>query len=254
MLTRLVEEELKQLEQFRLGNKQTTECSEILSLQHLLVSEHLTSFLTTIEKKMSAPDLLVAGSMFSKRYGFFAALSLYAMSVLDKKLDTSVTNVSLDVSGDGEVWLPTFIFTNLEVLSAPAENRATWRDDAIKAIFKENIFLIVNQLATVTKLSKHTIWENIAIYIFWFYERLLDDPELEEIRERIQEDFDYVVTKAEGELFGPYDKNPLGRFYHKKVYNPQIEQEVRVRSTCCLYYKTNAAEAKCNTCPLLKNK
>jgi ferric iron reductase protein FhuF len=245
----LLDQEVSLLKQYRLGEL-TDKREFIVPLQELLESEYLTAFLSNIQIKMNAPDLLVAGSMFAKRYGFFAALSLYSMTMLNKKLDTAINNVSLDVNEEGDIWLPTFIFQESTVKIPQLGKRNEWRDQAISAIFKDNINPVIDQLAKVTKLSKQILWENIAIYIFWFYERLLEENDTDEVIERIRADFSYVVEKASGELFGSYRANPLQKFYRKKVKLPESDQEVRIRTTCCLYYKTNKEQVKCNTCPL----
>ncbi|MFC4323559.1 siderophore-iron reductase FhuF [Litchfieldia salsa] len=249
MRDRLLAEEITELKQYRLGEA-GDDNEFIVPLQELLLSENLAAFLSKVQVKMNAPDLLVAASMFAKRYGFFAALSLYSMTVLNKRLATSLDNVSLDVNEEGDIWLPTFIFSDLKVELPEANNRNEWRETAIGAIFKENINPVIDQLAKVTKVSKQILWENVAIYIFWFYERMLEEHTEDEVVKRIRDDFSYVVEEASGELFGEYRSNPLKKFYREKVSVPGSEQEVRIRTTCCLYYKTNEEQAKCISCPL----
>ncbi|WP_078544134.1 (2Fe-2S)-binding protein [Litchfieldia alkalitelluris] len=250
MKMNLLKEEIDQLKQYRLGEA-SLNMDSIVQLEDLLIKENLVAFLTDIKESINAPDLLVAGSMFAKRYGFFAVLSLYSMTILNKRLNTSINNVLLDVNQKGDIWLPTFIFEDTAVESTD-EQRIAWRDETIHGIFNEHIDVVVKQLASVSNLSKQTLWENIAIYIFWFYERLLEENgDFDEVtKARIQDDFSYVVTEAKSDLFGAYRKNPLQKFYHKKVKLEVTDQEIRVRSTCCLYYKTNAEQTKCTTCPL----
>ncbi|MFS0863630.1 IucA/IucC family C-terminal-domain containing protein [Fredinandcohnia sp. 179-A 10B2 NHS] len=224
-----------------------------IPVSDLLDEVNLSRYVTNIQKKIAAPDKRVAASMFMKRYGFFAVLNLYAMTILNKRLDSSLANVSLETNeNEQEIWYwnPKFYLQTLDTIPAPQTSRKKWRDETIRAIFHEHIHEVLIKFAEQSKLSKKVLWENIAIYIFWLYESLLSNPKFEEKKARIQDDYEYIVSKADGELFGPLNFNPLTRFYGQKVYRPEYDQEIRMRKTCCLYYKTSNSGDRCKTCPL----
>lgn len=197
-----------------------------------------------LQKKLNTDKHQVLGSMLVKRYAFLAALVLYSMSVFNKGMNSSIDNLSLYTEEDDPIWLPSFHFANLEV-TTPTSNRNEWRDKVLEALFKENIALMIAAISQVTRISKVILWENVAIYIFWMYESTLEDPNItEETKVGIQEDFSYVVLEAAPTLFGVKEKNPLGPFFHKKQNN------VRKRSTCCLFYLTSKNDDRCITCPI----
>lgn len=244
--------EIEQIREFRYTDKKF-ESDLSIPVSNLLDEETIKHYVTDIQKKIAAPDKRVAASMFMKRYGFFAVLNLYAMTILNKRLDTSLANVSLETNdNEQEIWYwnPKFYINSLLTIPAPQTSREKWREDTIRAIFHDHIHEVLIKLAEHTKLSKKVLWENIAIYIFWLYESLQSNPKFEDIKARIQDDYEYIVSKAEGELFGPLNFNPITRFHGQKLYRAEFDQEIRMRKTCCLYYKTSSSGDRCKTCPL----
>lgn len=248
----LLETEIEQLKEFRFTDRQF-QSSLSSPVIELFEEEKIKIYLEEIQQKISAPDKRVAASMFMKRYGFFAVLNLYAMTILNKRLNVSLSNISLETSEqEQEVWYwnPKFHFSDLQTVSAPSESRDKWRDDTIRTIFHENIHEVLMTLSKHSGLSKKVLWENIAIYVYWLYESVLAKQKFDEKRDRILDDFEYLVKKAEGELFGPIPFNPLTGYFGVKVYRPEYEQNIRTRKTCCLYYKTTSTNERCKTCPL----
>ena len=100
----------------------------------------------------------------------------------------------------------------------------------------------------MTKQSKHILWGNIAISLFWLYETVLPKIEDVEIQNRAKEDFHYLISEASGTLFGNEHTNPLKRYYHKKVYIEDLQEEVRVRTTCCFSYLLKGTTKRCKIC------
>lgn len=251
MSNSLLESEIEQLKEFRFSNRQFP-----LSLSSpvikLFEEEKMNLYLENVGKRISAPDKRVAASMFMKRYGFFAVLNLYAMTILNKRLNVSLANISLETSDEEKIWYwnPKFYFTDLQTVEAPSDDRDKWRDETIRAIFHEHIHEVLMTLSNQSGLSKKVLWENVAIYVYWLYESVLAKSKYDDKREIILEDFEYLMKKAEGELFGAIAFNPLTRYFDVKVYRPEYDQNIRTRKTCCLYYKTTSTEDRCKTCPL----
>ncbi|WP_010676471.1 IucA/IucC family C-terminal-domain containing protein [Bacillus timonensis] len=247
----LLNTEIEQLKEFRLSDRQFR--SSLSSpISTLFKDENINLYLEKIQQKISAPDKRVAASMFMKRYGFFAVLNLYAMTILNKRLNVSLSNISLETNDSEELWYwnPKFYFADLQTVPAPSQFREKWRDDTVRTIFRENINEVLQTLSTNSGLSKKVLWENISIYVYWLYESVLAKPKFDGQRERILDDFEYLIKKAEGELFGPITWNPLARYFGVKVYRPEYDQNIRTRKTCCLYYKTTSTKERCKTCPL----
>jgi ferric iron reductase protein FhuF len=251
MVNHLQHDEVEQLKNYRL-TEEAYPSDLSISVTELLNKIELNPFLQKLQDILTAPDLKVTASMIAKRYGFFAVLSLYSMTILNKRLNVKIENVSLENNEDKElsVWLPNFRLEDLEVLDTDL-NREGWRDDYLGELFSEHIHELVLILSKETKITKLVLWENIAIYIFWLYDMLLEDERFSNIKDRIKEDYLYVVEKAPGHLFGPYNKNPLARYFTPKTYFPEHNKEIRVRKTCCFYYQTTVnQDDHCLTCPI----
>jgi ferric iron reductase protein FhuF len=241
------ESEIAQLKKFRLSTE-ATDSPLSVRLDQLLREDRLTAYLEMLKERIHAPNKAVAASMFMKRYSFLLALSLYAMSVWNKRIHFDFKNIWMESKDETEVWMPTFRFETLEYTKAD-NDRQSWRKQVIVDLFANHTYSLVEMLADVSKLSKWILWENIAIYIFWLYESLMEDEKFAAIRDRLLADFYFIVQEAEGSLFGAFHKNPLSRFWKEKMFSTELQKEIRVRTTCCLYYQTTKDGAHCQTCP-----
>ncbi|MBD1380781.1 (2Fe-2S)-binding protein [Metabacillus arenae] len=234
--------ELADLEKFRLTTSQTSSSLSI-QLDQLYDKQQLIEYLQKAGSRMNTNNNLVSASMLTKRYGFFAALNLYAITMWDKALNVSTKNISLETVDEDPVWLPGFFFKDLSVDIA-LDNRGSWRDEKLTLLFKENIYPLIMEISKTVKLSRLIMWENIALYIIWMYETLLKRETDQDLIEKIKNDFHYIMHEAPGEVFGPYHKNPLSKYFQINDLN-----EERMRKTCCLYYLTSEKGTRCKTCP-----
>ncbi|MCA1031580.1 (2Fe-2S)-binding protein [Bacillus timonensis] len=250
MRNTLQPEQITKLKEFRL----TTESYESkfsVNLGILLEDRNLSEYLTSLQAKLNAPSKKVSASMFAKRFGFFAVLHLYAMTMLNKELQSTLQDTFIEVDETlGNLWLPSFRIEQLSVNGCLDHERVEWREKVVTSIFAKQISPIISLLSKEANISKLILWENVAIYIFWLYERLLEDPSNEKEKLQIQEDFDYIVKHAPGKLFGSYNRNPISRNFNEKMYIETFKKEVRVRNTCCLYYETTEKGDRCQTCPV----
>lgn len=216
----------------------------------LLNADFLRKYISELQPRINAANKGVAASMLAKRYSFFAVLILYVMTVHNKALKALPENVSIETEAGQDIWLPKIRLDDLDVLEAPSDNREQWRDALISELFAKNMNLFLTALSKETKISKYILWENVSVYIFWLYETLLSETQDDAIRKRAAEDFEYVVQKANGSLFGSYNTNPLARYYSVKGYVKELDDTVRLRKTCCLSYLSEKG-SRCKTCPQL---
>lgn len=242
MTVYLSEEELQDLSRFRLGSDRSGSDLSVESAG-LFEPAALLTYLEAVKPKIHSDRLNVTGSLFVKRYAFLAALTLYSMTVFEKGLNTEPENMSLESDDEDPLWLPSFYFRKLEC-SVPGENRDEWRDEVLRSLFKNHLSRLVLTVSKEARISKMILWENVGLYIVWMYETLLaNKPECVTI-EQIQEDYEYVVRKADGSLFGEGLKNPF-----QSLFREQHSGGARIRQTCCLYYLTSEKRDRCSTCP-----
>ena len=240
-------DEIEQLKRFRFSTKERL--SDLsFPLNQVSDDQALLQYLEKVGAHIGSPNSKVTASIFVKRYAFVAVIYLYGISAWNKKLDPSLTNISLQTEKTDDLWLPTFYFHQTKMEEAE-KSRDQWREKALKEFFSKNIHVLIEQVSKVTKQSKHILWENIAIYLFWLYETVLPKIEDEEIQTRAKGDFRYLISEAPETLFGNEHTNPIKRYYHKKVYIKDLQEEVRVRTTCCVSYLLQGTPNRCKTCP-----
>ncbi len=204
-------------------------------VEDLLDEALLEDFFEKLTSIIGAPSSKAAASIFMKRYAFVAVMSLYAMTVWNKKMNVTLCNINMEAPAPGKAWLPAFSFKDLALEEwEGAGDRAEWRDSVIENLFAKNIYPLIAQMEKNFGISKLILWENIAVYLFWLYET--------EIRDIENDDFRYLLFEAKGPLFGRYKLNPLQKYYSEKT------EEVRIRNTCCFSYQLPAGK-RCKTCP-----
>ncbi|MDQ0229668.1 siderophore-iron reductase FhuF [Metabacillus malikii] len=243
-MTMLTHTEIEALKKFRLS---TEKAAKSRSGVDFLSPEQLQAiFHEDLADKLNTDKQHVIGSMLVKSYAFLAALILHAMSHYDKGINSSLEQVAVQTNDTGPFWLPSFYFHKLDV-TLPNGDRDEWRSTIVSQLFRENISKVITAIAQYARLSKRILWENVATYIFWMYESLLEESLSEERREIVRKDFHYVINEASADIFGE-TSNPLTPFYVKK------ENNLRMRKTCCLFYLTSTNQDRCQNCPLVCKK
>lgn len=208
----------------------------------LMDESFLKDFLKKLSVAIKAPSEKVAASIFIKRYAFLAVMSLYAMTAFNKKLNVSLENVKMESAVQGKDWLPGISLKDAAQQDWDGNDRTEWRASVYKDLFANSIYPLISQLEKTVGISKLILWENIAVYLFWLYESELKDYD------HIGEDFHYLISEAQGSLFGRYNINPLQKYYAEKTYLQEFDAEVRARKTCCFTYQLPAGK-RCKTCP-----
>jgi ferric iron reductase protein FhuF len=211
-----------------------------------LLSEELISYTQKVKIGIGAPNEKVAASMIIKRYAFLAAMAMFTMSHSDRKLNITPNNVTLVSHYEDGHWLPKFYLKDLR-FQEMGEHRELKREQYLKDLFANHITILINQLSVSTKISKLILWENIAVYLFWLYENVLNTNE--ERKDILEEDFLYLFYEAPGDVFGEYKYNPLTKFDSAKVYQIAIDKHIRFRKTCCFSYQLDGKQKRCATCP-----
>ncbi|RNC97638.1 IucA/IucC family C-terminal-domain containing protein [Lysinibacillus halotolerans] len=248
-------DELKILEEkFRLTNITNTSPLSI-QISHLLDEVQIHLYLTAIKEKTKAANLGVAASLFVKRYSFAILTALYSMSVLNKRIDFSFQNVSIQTLEESDpLWLPSIKFNNIKLSPAP-QDRENWRNEILTSIFANHLDVLFNLFNKTTKISKMIMWENLYLYIVWMYQNLLDDKQYSDRYDDMKEDFDWITAIGKGMLFGEYKENPFLKFRGPNDAFSILDGPAHNRKTCCLSYLTENKGRFCKTCPIrLKRK
>ncbi|CAM3997104.1 IucA/IucC family C-terminal-domain containing protein [Mesobacillus zeae] len=243
MAVKLTLKEAEKLERFRFSSNADIQAPAV-NIGHIIDKAKVHQFLKEVQQEVQAPDLRVAASVFTKRFAFVAVIYLYALTVWNKRLLLSLDAVILINNKSKGNWLPEYYVKNLEAVEFQGGDREEWRKEALEHLFQHIVFPVLDSLANAGQVSKLVLWENIAVYIFWLYENVLEqssDP-------RIQSDFDYIVNLAPGSLFGKCSRNPLKN--SKPVLSKDLNETVRIRKSCCFSYQLGEKQTYCKICPL----
>ncbi|NUH85547.1 hypothetical protein HUN92_17775 [Bacillus firmus] len=243
-MIKLTGEQAEALGQFRLARDAGKSSPLTIKVENLLDTSQTGAYLDKVKNHLGAPDNKTAASILIKRYAFLPVIYLYCMTSWNVKLDIRHENVTF-VSQEREgLWLPGFRFTRLQGQSADTD-REQWREDAVRTLFNGHIFPLINRIASEAKISKLILWENIAIYLFWLYEKILP---LETHSVRAAEDYRFILEEASGNLFGCEYTNPFKKFDSRKMVIENTGTAVRHRKTCYYSYLTSSGK-RCGTCP-----
>jgi ferric iron reductase protein FhuF len=251
MWSSLEPEEVEYLtKQFRLTTNvsQDRRCS--IKAIDLLDEQRSTLYMDRLTDILQSPSRMITASQFAKRYAFLiVAPSLYAMTMYNKGLNLSIENCHVDDLDHNENWVPNIRLTDLHVTQpSTSGKRHEWRDQVIKNIFAGNLVKIWRSISKVSNVPMSILWENTAVRVYSLYEKKVGEGGSEQERSRIQGDFQYLINEAPAVLFGE-TKNPLAKYYVPKCTISSSDQPVRIRKTCCYYYKVSSNGEYCSTCP-----
>ncbi|KGR77264.1 IucA/IucC family C-terminal-domain containing protein [Ureibacillus manganicus] len=251
MLSTFTPNEMSVLEEkYRLTYKTGT--SDLSSQVSLLLNEDkLHLYLTEVKTKTKAANLSVAASLFVKRYSFAVLVALYSMSVMNKRMDFSADNLSIQTFDESDtIWLPSIKFERLHLSPALETDRLNWRREVLTEIFSNHIDVLFSYLTKVSKLSKRIMWENLYTYIVWMYSNLLADNHYVDQHHIIIDDFDWMTSIGKGDVFGEYIENPFLHFRSSIDSISILDGTPHKRITCCLSYLTESKGSFCKNCPI----
>ncbi|GGC04583.1 hypothetical protein GCM10011352_33450 [Marinobacterium zhoushanense] len=221
-----------------------------LSVAELLKEESCERVLRELAPVIRAPTPAIAASLLAKRVALLTTgACLYAMSACDKGLSLAPDNCLIEYGHDGRLWTSSMPLHDLAPIGYADGERRAWRDTLVRTLFAELLAPLWHSFHRISGISTRVLWENTAVRVYSLYDRRLAEIETPCIRQRCAEDFDWLLNRAEPALFG-LDHNPLQRFRRPPV--SLNGREVRLRRTCCLYYKTGDPVEYCSTCPLLR--
>ncbi|HZG14855.1 MAG TPA: IucA/IucC family C-terminal-domain containing protein [Candidatus Bathyarchaeia archaeon] len=225
-----------------------------LLVEDLLDGERCAAYLDRLTEALNSPSRLHTASLFAKRYAFITVgPSLYAMTRYNKGLKVSIANAFLGPSEERiGMWPPQIYLDQVEVTEPAAGKREEWREDLVGGLFAGNIAKLWRNLSAVARVPMPILWENTAVRLFSLYEKRLANGASEEEQLRIEDDFAYLINRAQGMLFGE-SQNPFVTLYGSEVTaDLSSTQGIAMRKTCCLYYQVSSRGEYCSACPRAK--
>jgi ferric iron reductase protein FhuF len=226
-----------------------TQGEETISLERLLDKEFLKSYLIELSDNFQSDKFFVTASQFVKRLGYIMTVPiLYSMTIYDKKVDIGLENCHLLSKFSKGTWLPQLYLHNHSVEEPSEDDRLQWRETLLTRLFRDNISKVLDSISEVSSIPKSILWENVAVYIYWLYEKRIKEGVPNGLKRQILSDFYYLIHQAPGSMFGEAN-NPLQKFFGAMCETPFSTEPIRIRRTCCFYYELNPKGDCCLTCP-----
>ncbi|HEU4965679.1 MAG TPA: ferric iron reductase [Bacilli bacterium] len=238
-----------------------TERTDSIPLLRLLEGDTLREQIEKVARKKDSDNLTAAASLFQKRYaGTLLAAVLTPMSTFGVGFlaHFDETEVVLEDGLPVEIVLrgnrPPLVFpTRLPPSMQRMAQENEWtaveqvrdlRWPVLQAAFNNNLGPLIYKLASEFKLAPRVMWGNIGNYVGYLYDLLRSK---EAFYAQAAQDRDSLLHSV------GFDGPPLGKTF-TEVWLPELDppQWVRVRSSCCMWYKF-PGNKPCYTCPLLCN-
>lgn len=218
----------------------------------LLDDDQCRAVLERIMPELGAVNLKITASLVIKRIAFLTlAPALFAMSRYDVGLNMSIENCIFEYSLKNRLWQSKMPLKTFELnMYQREEDRNAWREEILKNVFAHHLSLLVEQFYRITRVSKRILWENVAIRVFSIYERRVLSDIPEGVRTQAQQDFSWLIDKDTHSIFAT-ERNPIAEFYTAKIPSPTATENIRVRRTCCFYFKATEPSEHCSICPRL---
>jgi siderophore-iron reductase FhuF len=214
----------------------------------LLDKEKGKAFLREVGADLQSPSLIVTASIFFKRFLALLSGALFSMTHHSYPLNVSLHNVRLVAEKDWK--MPGFFLKTAEMPIVSGADRAAWREQVVRHIFRDTMKPLINALASYTRINPNILWAHAAYIVHYYYELWISEASTEEQRGRIEADFRYLVDVAEPAIFGLRDKNPLNTSFSIVPHPTDERHIIRIRKQCCLAYRLPGGKC-CYTCPRL---
>ncbi|NTZ16995.1 hypothetical protein EXW96_05290 [Paenibacillus sp. JMULE4] len=242
------------IKNFYFSIEQSPHFTSSIRIVDLLDGEKCASYLDELTMVLQSPSRMITASQFAKRYAFLTlAPGLYAMTIYNKGLDLSIENSLLESSATlKKSWSARLCAPDLQVNEPAAGKRDEWRDETIRNLFAGHLAKLWRSISEAADIPMAILWENTAVRLYSLYEKRMGEGSDLQENKRIQEDFKYLISTAPGTLFGETD-NPMARYYYPACTISSAVQPVRMRKTCCFYYKVSPDEGYCSNCPKVKH-
>ncbi|MGA8943548.1 MAG: IucA/IucC family C-terminal-domain containing protein [Thermoactinomyces sp.] len=233
------------------NNEDLSRFPTLFSLRDFLKREScLTLLLKWSDKTQTVPA--AAASQIAKQYSFAVVVpALYAMSALNERLNLSLDNVRIRIGNQDQKRRIRLQLCDWETISLTGD-RQCGREQLLKTLFIHHISPLWNHLHQLTGISRSVLWENLAVVVYWLYEKKLKVDEAGEMS-YARDDFYHLLYDLPKEFFQEKIQ-PLRHFYHPPVRSSDSKTPVRYRKTCCLHYMTGSGGVFCGNCPQKQEK
>ncbi|WP_170105539.1 IucA/IucC family C-terminal-domain containing protein [Desmospora activa] len=201
------------------------------------------------QERIGTQEWSVAASMLFKRYTALLMPGwLFALSRLDQAITVTPERWALRF---GEGWDVSLVLPTEPAVTVPssADERPLWRQLAVRAFFHDHLAPVIHAFSD--HLSPSVCWESARLYLYHYYESWEREAESIQVQKQLQDDLHFLIDRNNPWIDGR-TPNPLSIPFRLVKLPEEPDQSMRVRRTCCLYYRLPDAIC-CTTCPRRKH-
>ncbi|MCP8617796.1 IucA/IucC family C-terminal-domain containing protein [Salirhabdus salicampi] len=245
-LTELEEQLLSEHFRFYTSKEYTIQPVEVIPGVDIHIRGRLEHHLYQMMDYLQSDSIIATASTFMKRYAYLiVTASLAPISIFNKSPKLTFDNIVLLRMDNHKQWLPTIRFIDKTVSPFQEGDRFVWLKENCTTIFRDHLSVVIEHIHRISKTPIQVLWENVAVYFYWFYERYANKIVQNEQQVAIlYNDFHTIVQEFDGKVFGERE-NPIRHVFYQR----KLPTEARVRKTCCLTYLLNETSSYCKICP-----
>ena len=236
--------------------KEDIKTSDGVSIQELYDVRKCDEFLDRLSSKLGTSKKSVAASQFAKRYSaLFLNPALYSLSVYDRSLDINGDKIWFqEMNENDNIWGPSVVVSeSLLIDKFQGSDRSQWYRNQLEQLFRKHLAPLWLSLSKSSGIKESVLWENTAVRVFSLYERKIYEDISKDREFIVRGDFSNLLSLRGDNVFG-LEYNPIAECYKQPVVKLLEDEEVRVRKTCCFYYKVTSPAEYCDVCPCVNRR
>ncbi|MFC0558313.1 (2Fe-2S)-binding protein [Halalkalibacter alkalisediminis] len=214
----------------------------------LFETNQATLFLELYSKQMKALKPQVPATYFFSMFGITCSGFITMLTLHQVVTPLTLSTVSTQLYRNEKYQLDSMVFTLNGGDWQKGDGTVEWKRKHISSLFTSTITPLLDHLADIVDIRPRELWGQLLHGLEYGWKVALNLAETEEERRRLNQDFQWITKEASQVLFNSL-KNRLD-FPYIEIENPTTPGLMqRMKPTCCLYYQTVGAKAKCYTCP-----
>ncbi|WP_227935121.1 (2Fe-2S)-binding protein [Alkalihalobacillus deserti] len=233
---------------FFLSSKGQEGVYQEITLEYLCQSNQATLFLEQYSKQIKALKPQVPATYFFSMFGITCSGFLAMLILHQVVVPLSLSTVSAQLYKIEKYQSKAIAFKVSSEDWQEGDGTVEWRRKQISSFFTLTVTPLLDSIAKLVDIRPRELWGQLLHGFEYGWKVALNLAANEEERESLNQDFQWITKEASHVLFNSL-KNRLD-FPHIKIENPTTPGLMqRLKPTCCLYYQTEGAKAKCYTCP-----
>ncbi|MCT8137083.1 (2Fe-2S)-binding protein [Anaerobacillus sp. CMMVII] len=208
----------------------------------------IDEFFNIYGRKLKANNPDVVATYFCSAYGWLLSGFHYILSFSDTSLNLSLSNIELQVYYDEEHNYCGICFRLLDTHGVFVSDR----HGALEELYSNHVVPLLNLFHQATNVRIKDLYGQLANGLYHGHDKSLAIALSSEEIKKVEVDFSFVTKELKPSIFN-LTKNPLDINFRMIDSPYEDDKLIRMRPSCCLYYQTEGATAKCYSCPRMSD-